>query len=184
MYHVRYYDQAIHPDHFKGKGVLGHIIIALNWLRWRLEVRVQRLTLSWLAKGNSLPDDRLKALKEMFSLDDKAEVLQKKINSPLRQREEGPAPYRSDRHLASFSSQIEESVKLEKPLRPVSMDNLIGQYAFDGRSKRYARGLRYSAVDPNGDFEPLETPIGTDNQPIAVGSEKRSRGAATGAVSS
>lgn len=84
MYEVRSYDQVLHPDLFKGGGVLGLTIRALNFVRWKLEVLVQYLVILYgLRVENFSPAVRKKVL-EGFWYDVEREKLAHTETSPLR----------------------------------------------------------------------------------------------------
>lgn len=161
MYNIRYYDEKIHPDHFKG-GLRGLVIRALNWVRWTLETVVQKLVLKELAKRGGLPRMKVKTLLDTFKLDVRAESLEKDQKSPLLEVEEPPPP-RAERYRQARPSKILEMMRDDQglPERPKPLDNLVGQYAFNSRAKHYARGRRFLTSDPDGDFEPLEQKSGT-----------------------
>ena len=160
MFRVRFYDQTFHPDRFN-VGFWGLVIRSLNWLRWRLEVYVQKLVLGYISKTGAVPSDRAHQLRKMFDLDDRAERLEKERTSPKIQPVEVPivdAPLRADKYAGGAqSSLIDQVVEAETgvPQRPTKLDNLIGMYAPALRAKSYARGRHYTTGDPEGDFEPV-----------------------------
>lgn len=158
MYHVRYYAQEIHPDEFRGR--LGFWIRVFNFIRWRLEVFVQRLVLRYMANQANLPKEKRFEFRRVFELDDAAEKLLKEQTSPLVQKIELPAQptvTRSDRYADGRQASALETSHAEEndaPLRPKRMNNMIAAYASPDRSKKYGR--RYFTADPDGDFEPLD----------------------------
>lgn len=161
MYRVRYYDQLIHPDHFKGSGLRGVFVVVLNWIRWKLETLVQKSVLKWLASNGSLPESQVKEYLRTFSLDVKAEALEKEQTSPLHEKVEqsGVQPIvRADRYEAGSvkSALASETSGSDVPKRPMRLDNLIASYGMDTRAKKYTKGFKFQVSDPEGDFEPLE----------------------------
>jgi len=162
MYRIRYYDQVIHPDHFRGSA-LGWLIRALNSVRWWLETRVQLLVMRYLAKSGDLPRERLFEFRKVFDLDVEAERLEMKRTSPLVQGlEEPPAPpttrsarYRRGSQVSALAEAHAVENGQEQPVRPRRLDNMIASYGAPGRERQYVHGRRYMA-DPEGDFEPLE----------------------------
>ncbi len=84
MYEVRSYSDKYHPDLFRRDTVLGVSIWALNFLRWKLEVFVQYLTLRYFLRDQKFSPKKSKEVLETFKLDvlkEKAECFER---SPLR----------------------------------------------------------------------------------------------------
>ena len=168
MYRIRYYDQSFHPDHFhRGLGVLGVAIVALNWLRWRLEVFVQLLVLRALSRIGGFPKDREDELRRTFKLDDDAEKLEKERTSPLHETSvEQPRPpfERAQRYQeGSISTSLDVAVAVDRgeetKMRPSKLDNLIAMYGPNLRAKKYGPGRRYLVGNPDGDFDPIEEQV-------------------------
>ena len=154
MYRVRFYQDLFHPDHFR-KGARGLRIRALNWIRWKLETYVQKQVTRYFAEQGDLSAHAASELMRSFSLDVRAEELEKDRTSPLHVRPEMPESARSERYV---SSGIVAAVDDEAPvkIRPESLSNLIGQYAFPLRARKYAHGNKYRTTAPDDNFEPLE----------------------------
>lgn len=169
MYRVRYYNQTFHPDHFRN-GARGWFIVCLNWLRWRLETYVQRNVLKWLAKNGGIPAERMGALSRIFNLDVKAEILEKETTSPktLKVDEyELPQfiPTRAERYKDGAQRSALNDAKAEAdaeglPNRPVSINDMAARYASQPRQRRYARGRKFTLLDPDGDFESVPSATG------------------------
>ncbi len=159
MFRVRHYDQFIHPDQFKGKGALGLVIRTLNWFRWKLETYIQKLVVIALAREAAVPKPRIRELLRSFAIDVKAEAVEKEATSPLypgthRVQEEMPRATRyaqPERNKALAENVADETAKA--PLRPQSLEQLVGMYAVRGRHQRYI-GNRQRVVDVDT-FEPL-----------------------------
>lgn len=159
MFRLRSYDQFIHPDHFKNKGALGLYIRALNWVRWKLETYIQKQVVIAMAREAQLPKPRVRELLHAFSVDVKAEAVEKEATSPLhpglrRAHEEMPraSRYAEPAREPSLMESVAENVH-QAPLRPQSLENLVGMYAVQGRHQRYT-GNRRRVVDVD-QFEPL-----------------------------
>ena len=160
MFRIRYYDQVIHPDHFKGW--LGFWVRLVNAIRWKLEVLVQRMVMRYLVSEGGLPQGRRVDMRRMFALDVAAEKLERDRTSPrIAQVEPPPRPApapRAARYQAGTQQSALETahaIENEQPVRPRRLDNMIASYGAPGREKNYGYGRRYMA-DPEGDFEPLE----------------------------
>lgn len=160
MFRIRYYSDVIHPDHFAGKGLLGFAIRTLNWLRWRIEVQVQRLVLRSLAKDGALPAKRQEALQRAFDLDAAEERLEKDRTSPLTEgveRPPSPPPTRSERYAdGRQGSAIDVAVTVDQdlPVRPKRIDDMIARYGSNGREKHYGKGRTFNLG--NDLFEALD----------------------------
>jgi hypothetical protein len=155
MFRIRYYDQVMHPDHFKG--FLGGVIRALNFIRWRLETLIQLLVLRYLSNEGALPKAKRVELRRMFDLDVSAEKLEKEQTSPLVPKVERNEAPRAERYQAGAQTtafDVAHAVENDLPARPKKMDNMIAAYG-GGRERSYSRGRRFTA-DPEGDFEPME----------------------------
>lgn len=161
MYRIRYYKEVIHPDHFKGSGWLGFLIIALNFVRWKLETLVQSLTLRWLAKRGGLPKSRVSEVLRAFELDCAQERLEKEQTSPRHVHAPPPdAPPRADRYAPGrFSTALGDAVAAsrdQRPTRPQPLSDLLGKYGGGQvRAQRYIRGRAFQPGAPQGEFEPL-----------------------------
>ena len=175
MYRIRHYDTVIHPDQFKRSGWLGVLIVSLNFLRWKLEVFIQWLVVHWTLKSGEVPKSQAKELLRTFGLDVRAEALQKDQTSPLHQPVDmTPPPVRADRYIAGTpKSALDVTVANAKglPERPKSLENLIGQYGFPIRAKKYAGGKRFTVSEDS--FEPLEGPDNGSSDVLAVGGDTR-----------
>lgn len=163
MFRVRHYDQTIHPDHFQ-KGVLGRWIRVLNWCRWKLEVYIQRLTIKYLSREGALPKERVKSLMRTFDVDVRAEQVERLQTSPSLGGVEIPLIARADAYRKGAGRSVLDQAKVEAdkdilPIRPQSIDALAARYAHESRSKRYARGKRFSVGDEDGDFEPVSRQV-------------------------
>ena len=146
MYRIRYYNQVIHPDRFSSRRFLGFLIVSLNWLRWKLETIVQGLVLRYLAQAGNVPDKDVKGLIRSFRLDVKAEEIEKERTSPLFDSPPEPPVSREERYVdARLPSVLEGAIaeKVTAPDRPFPLDNLIGQYGYNRRSKRHVHGRRF-----------------------------------------
>lgn len=171
MFRIRHYSEFIHPDQFKGKGALGLRIRLLNWFRWKLETYVHKLVVLALAREARLPKPRVKELLRSFSIDVKAEAVEKEATSPLypgsaRVFEEMPRArrYAEPERRETLAENVAEK-SAQAPLRPQSLENLVGMYAAKGRHQRYT-GNRRAVVDVDT-FEPLIShaePIGDDEK--------------------
>lgn len=84
MYEVRSYDQVLHPDLFKGGGVLGLAIRVLNFLRWKLEVLVQYLVILYGVRVENFSPAVRKKVLDAFWYDVEKEKLAHTETSPLR----------------------------------------------------------------------------------------------------
>lgn len=160
MFRVRYYDDVIHPDHFRGW--LGFWIRVLNTIRWRLETLVQRLVLRYMAKTTNLPKERHAELSKVFDLDVAAERLEKQRTSPLFERLEPPSTTpitRSERYVdgrQKSALDVAATVDKDLPVRPRRIDNMIAIYGGPGRDRHYGRGRQFQLGEDA--FEPLEVP--------------------------
>jgi hypothetical protein len=146
MFHIRYYSDTYHPHKFS-KGVLGLLIRTLNWIRWRTEVLVQRLVLSYLARekfGPELRKQATKGLVKQFWVDDKYEVLKSEV-----------PPTHTSLFPDEHTEENLEAVSVNQVTRGADIENLIRRMADRKRSKRYgnrsrAKGLLFE------DFEAIE----------------------------
>lgn len=84
VYEVRSYDQKLHPDLFRGGRVLGVVIRVLNFLRWKLEVFVQYLTLQYMMDEQKFSPTARKEVLKNFKLDVIKEKVEFLESSPLR----------------------------------------------------------------------------------------------------
>ena len=139
MYRIRYYSQFMHPDEF-GKGFLGLIIRCTNWLRWRLEARVQRLVLLYLAREGSLPKNKVDEALQAFRTDDWIEQVEKKTSSPMLVHGAAvPSIPREDMYYAGVGIQSAlEAASEQMPVRPRQPHDMIAMY-MDKRTAKYAR---------------------------------------------
>lgn len=175
MFRIRYYNKVFHPDEFRDGGWRGFVIRLLNSWRWRLEVVVQRQVLAYFTHKHKLTKSRGRELRRAFALDVASERLEKEKTSPLLQTLEvesatpthsgryaygaappsfgPPAPLPIQRGTAPSAATIATP---QLPVRPLPLDNLAAAYGGDPRARRYARGGRYTVLDPEGDFEEIE----------------------------
>jgi hypothetical protein len=153
MYRVRHYDLLIHPARFKGAGWRGVAVRALNWVRWKLEVLVQRFVVSVLASRGGFSSEEKQGVLRAFHADVRLEQLEKEraeVEAPPQVTE------RADRYLSTFRSELEKEASEDTtPQRPVPLDDLASRYAQAPRARRYARGRRYTVTNDSDDFEPL-----------------------------
>jgi hypothetical protein len=159
MYRIRHYAELIHPDHFKKSGWRGTFIVCLNWLRWKLEVFTQKQVVKWFAKWGQLPEAQESEILRTFKLDTQAEALLKEMTSPLHEVPPPPEVPRAERYAdGAVKTALDVTVgeNGSYPMRPKSLENLIGQYGFNARSRRYAHAKRFQVADPDGDFVPVE----------------------------
>jgi hypothetical protein len=94
----------------------------------------------------------------MFSLDDRAEQLEKQKTSPkIPEMLEIELP-RADRYASggSLTSAISIAEREGKglPVKPIPAAGMIGRY-LDPKRARYARGRRYTITADEHDFEPV-----------------------------
>ena len=159
MYHVRYYDKQIHPDTLKG--ALGFFIFVLNWIRWKLEVFVQRLMLGYLVKVGGIPRDKEVQLRRMFSMDVQSEKVDMIRTSPktVTTQEDFPIIERSGYSGGRFGNALassDDESDGEQPVinRPGSIQDMIARYSAPKRVRGYASRHEYfvhDVVDDNGD---------------------------------
>jgi len=152
MFNIRHYDQVIHPHSFS-RGWRGRLIRALNWVRWRIEVLVQRLVVTYLAHEGGVPKAQVGVMTRLFGLDVRAERLECERTSPLLPPPE-VAP-RGDRYVMSGcpNQALEQASEKSAPLRPVSATEMIGKY-INSRAARYAHSRRFKIVNEDA-FEPV-----------------------------
>lgn len=161
MFNVRYYEQVIHPDHFRRGGGLGLSIRVLNWLRWKLETAVQFLVLHFLARKGALPATKVRNLVDNFRADVAAEKVVKLQTSPDVVRDEAPLGQRADKYAAGAFASVMEDARVEDenlPTRPQPIDDLIARLGHETRSKRYSRGHRHVLSATEDDFEVVTSP--------------------------
>ena len=141
MWHIRYYDKTFFPARFRG--LLGVVIRVLNWIRWRLEVVVQRLVLEYLLREGGAPSAKAVSAREAFAVDVAAERLEEmrshlpQVDTPLPPREDPIREYESGDEL---------------PVRPTAITNLVNAYS-SGRAAAYVKGKRKTLVE---DFEEVK----------------------------
>lgn len=139
MYEIRSYDQVLHPDLFKGGGVLGLVIRALNFVRWKLEVLIQYLVIRYGLRKESADGHRTKAVCESFWYDVRQESAEFVAKSPLRSFD---LPHSVDSSTGGVEVvRADHGPASDMPGRPI--DLLISRYGPRGR--RLTR--RYEAVD-------------------------------------
>jgi len=153
MYRVRHYDLLIHPAKFKGAGWKGVMVRALNWIRWKLEILVQRLVVDILASRGGFSREEKRGVLEAFRADVELERIEKARTEVVTSPETETSD-RADRYLASFREELEREVGRALPTRPVPLDDLASRYAQAPRARRYARGRKYTVNDET-DFEPM-----------------------------
>lgn len=129
----------------------------LNFVRWKLETLVQYAILVAITRDGNVDPAKRDVLKRLFSLDVRAEKLEKERQSPqLLPYEDYELPQliapRSDKYADGRSQNRLESL----PDRPSTLDALAARYGGGQRQVRYARGRRFTIMDPEGDF--LEVP--------------------------
>lgn len=129
MFQVRYYSEVFHPSRFKA-GLLGLAIRVLNWLRWRLEVMVQRLVLKYFTRENYRPELRKEVetrLLKKFRIDDNFERFKAQLepNHNLLFSEDGQPPTLDDEVT-------------QQPLGYKDIGAMISRYGNKTRAKRYA----------------------------------------------
>jgi hypothetical protein len=146
MFRIRFYDQAILPSQLQGR--LGACIKALNWVRWKLEVCVQRLMVSYLADQSLLPKKEKDDLLAMFRVDALQERLEcEKSQLPAFSQK---APHRYG--IAGVGSSL--AAASDKPLRSVPATDMISRY-MDPRLEKYSRGRNFASIRDESDFEPV-----------------------------
>lgn len=161
MFRIRHYHETLHPDSF-AKGVRGWWIRALNWLRWKLEVRVQRHVVKYLIKHGQVPNAQ--QLLRRFEVDVREEVVRKDSTSPrLLNVEVPPVPSeinaRSARYEAGRQRSVLDTAKTAEdvlPSRPVAISDMASRYGSPPRQQRYAFGRRHVLLHEDGDFTPLQ----------------------------
>lgn len=146
---VRYYGEVIHPSRFRGKGWKGRVILALNWLRYKLETYIQYriLRLGMEIPGEAAVDrkERSKVV-ENFWRDVKKEQLLSELSDPgLEPSLPGSqvpfeVPSRQQRYVMSRREKVVSEGVEELP-SPLPLDNLIARLGSHGRDQRYGRGM-------------------------------------------
>ena len=153
MYRIRHYDLFIHPSKFVGAGWRGVAVRALNWVRWKLEVLVQRLVLGVLASRGGFSPEEKQGVLRAFHADVRLEEIEKErteVAVPVEVTE------RADRYLSTFRSELEkEAGAVTAPQRPIPLDDLASRYAQGSRARRYARGRKHTVTNDESDCEPL-----------------------------
>jgi hypothetical protein len=158
MYRIRHYDQSLHPDVFRSGGWRGWCIVALNWVRWRLETFVQLLVIRFFADVAKMPPERSKIIERMFHVDVEAEKVEMLQTSPLTPPRETPeSEPRARRYEAGrkgvLDTFMEEDAQGPLPNRPVPLSDMAARYGGDKRAKRYAKGHRWTVAAVGEDFE-------------------------------
>lgn len=136
MYEVRSYDQSMHPDLFKGGGVLGFAIRCLNFLRWRLEVFVQYLTLQWAMREQNFSPKKRQEVLETFRLDVIKEKVEYKERSPCRPLSLPEVPS-LDNAVKDAGILVPDETEYG-PGRPIEL--LIEEFGFGGGRRRSRKG--------------------------------------------
>jgi hypothetical protein len=152
MFRVRFYDRVFIPQSLTGR--LGRVIRAINWVRWKLEVVVQRLMVTYLADEAALLPEERKSVLAQFQVDVMEEKLQSiKVAAP----DPRPLISRGDKYgVASITTALAEaSGQPELPSRPQPAGEMIARY-MNPKLVRYAKGRRFTVVHDVEDFEPVE----------------------------
>lgn len=146
MFRIRFYDQAILPSQLQGK--FGLCIRALNWARWKLEVCIQRLMVSYLANQNLLPKKEKEDMLAMFRVD----VLQEQLEH-AKSAMPSFGPKAAPRYgIAGVGSTL--AAASDSSLRHVPATDMISKF-MDPRLQKYSQGRKFARVRDEAEFEPV-----------------------------
>lgn len=149
----------MHPDTFRDGRWRGACIVALNWVRWKLETFIQLLVLRFFSDVAKMPEEKSRIIERMFRADVVAEEAEMLKTSPLMPTREETFPEpRARRYEAGrkgvLDTFMEEAAGTELPNRPVPLSELAARLGGDPRARRYSKGHRWTVAAVGEDFEP------------------------------
>jgi hypothetical protein len=162
LLHIRYYDQHIHPDVLRGRGLRGRLIRFLNWVRFWTETLVQRLVAGAMLETAGVAKPARSEVVRAFWEDvhrERAVAAQESPLAPPPPVRPGVSP-RSLRYEKGRSVRVDdvegtspEVESVERPTRPQPIDAMAARYGAPPRQRRYA--LHGQRVVFEEEFEPL-----------------------------